>query len=380
MVARLFLCDNKRMRRSSTLFLAGLMAVATRAEEELEEELKLSFWDKSINLRGGFGYKDNVLLSTVNREGSAFWLSAVDFAVLRASLDGGPQVTFFASGEDRRYFSSSALDKEQLLLAQARVTQDVSYDWAFGGLVQYLYADQVFDASATEQLFETLPVKSHNLQIAPIIKRSLPWNSELELRLSAERQFFNEPLDDYWEAGPELTWTRNYGNRSSASLSYTYDHRMYDTRLPLSLEREPIGEGNLQLSQHEFEFALNHSWDKERHWRTRVKALVEFNDDNGAGFYDYTRYRLSGRIGYWGSDWHATLEGRLLHYDYERQPIFNGTAVRQVWEYVAAFHIEKTIWKKLKVFADNEFETVRSNYAFEEYKVNTVLAGVDWEF
>jgi hypothetical protein len=359
--------------------MAAAIVVCTHAGEE-SDELKLSLWDRSINLRGALGYKDNLLLSDLQREGSAFWLSGVDFSLLRAGLDEGPSITLFASAEDRRYFSSNEIEKEQLVLSQAKINQQVSDNWSVGAIAQYLYADQVFDASATEQLLETLPVKSHNVQVGPILTRTFPWNSELELKLTGERQLFNEPLDDYWEMGTQLMFTKKYGNRSSASLSYTYDHRLYDTRNALELNRQPIPETKLRFDQHEFEFTLNHSWDEERHWRSRVRALFEINQDNGVGFYDYYRYRIINRFGYYGKDWQATLEGKILHYNYQKQPVLGTTRVRQVWEYIGAVHVEKIIWRNLKLFADAEFETVHSNYELEEYKVKTVLAGVDWEF
>jgi hypothetical protein len=370
-----------RLRKSVIWPFTALAAVLSiRAADELEEEFKLSFWEKSVNLRGAVGYKDNVLLSNVKPEGSGFWLTGLDFSLIRAALDGGPQVTLFASGEDRRYFAAEEIRKEQLVLAQGKITQEIFGNWSIGGLVQYLYADQVFDASATEQLFETLPVKGHNMQIAPILTRKLPWNSEVEVKFAGERQLFNKPLDDYWELGPELTFTKKYGNRSTIALAYTYDHRLYDTRHALGLDRFPLNDIPLRFDQHEFEFTLNHSWDKDRHWRTRTRLLFELNQDNGVGFYDYRRYRAMQRFGYWGKDWQAAIEGKVLFYDYERQPVFDGVDIRQVWEYSLTLHGEKTIWKKVKIFADYEYETVHSNYRLEEYSVNMVMAGVDWEF
>jgi len=200
---------------------AALLAFLPSAlvADELSDDLKLSYWDKTINFRGAAGYKDNVLLSNIKREGSAFWLTGADFSLFRAPLDGGPSVTIFASAEDRRYFSAPDLDNEDVVLSQAKIMQEVGGDWSVGGLVQYLYADQVYDASATEQLFTALPVISHNFEVAPIVTRTLPWNSELELKVSGERQLFDEPLDSYWEFGPQLTYTKKYGNRSSVSLS-----------------------------------------------------------------------------------------------------------------------------------------------------------------
>jgi hypothetical protein len=238
----------------------------------------------------------------------------------------------------------------------------------------------VFDASSTEQILEILPVKSQNIQAAPSLSRELPWRSELEASLIAERQIFRTPLDSYWEAGPALTWTKKYGHGSEAALSYTYDHRYYDTRLPVTLNFEEIPGDNLEFQQHEFELTLNHSWDAKRHWRTRSRFLIEINRDNGVGFYDYNRYRVSQRFGYYEKNWEASIEGKILHYSYERQPVFGTSDIRDTWEYVLSLHAERSLWKKLKVFVEGELNKADSNYSIEQYFANTVMTGFDWEF
>ncbi len=355
---------------------------AKEAAEVAEEEpkLELAFWDKSVTLRGAFGYKDNILLSSVQPEGSAFWQSGIDLTLLRASLESGPNFTFFLSAEDRRYFSSREIEKEQLLLTQAKLEKALSADWTASAALQYMYVDQVYDASATEQILETLPVKGHNIQFSPALARTLPWNSTLEFKINIERQYFNDPLDDYWETGPQLTFTKDYGHKSEASLSYSFDRRAYDERLDRDLNFDPVPDSSLEYLQHEFEFSLNHSWDANRRWRSRLRTLMEINDDGSTGFYDYYRYRISKRFGYYGENWQATIEGKVLHYDYSVQPVFEGEGIRSTWEYVVSGHVEKTVWKKLTLFADIEHEIAVSNYPLEEYTVTTIMGGVDWEF
>lgn len=363
------------------------------AQEEEEPELDLAIWDRSVNLRGALGYKDNVLLSKIDQQGSAFWQTALDAMILRADLETGANLTLFLTAEDRRYFSDIDVDKEQLLLAQGKYERPINDDWFWSATAQYLYVDQVFDASATEQLLVTLPVKSHNYQFAPAVGRNLPSNSKLELKLVGERQHFNQPLDDYWEIGPQLTFTKDYGFKSEFTASYAYEHRLYDTREELALDFSVLPDTSLRYQQHEFELGVNHSWDEKRRWRSRARFLFEINDDSGTGFYDYKRYRLSKRFGYYGTDWQATLEGRILHYDYDAQPVlnelsidptapalFDTSEIRSNWEYVIAAHAEKNVWRKLSIFGDVEYELVDSNYTLEEYNVTTVMGGVDWEF
>ncbi|HEX7863222.1 MAG TPA: hypothetical protein VF773_23035 [Verrucomicrobiae bacterium] len=347
-------------------------------------ELDLAIWDYSVNLRGAFGYKNNVLLSAVDRQGSTFWQTALDAMLLRADLETAGNLTLFLTLEDRRYFSDIEVEKEQLALFQTKYEQPIGDDWFWSATAQYLYVDQVFDASATEQVLETLPVKSHNYQLSPAIGRNLPWNSKLELKLVPERQHFNQPLDDYWEFGPQLTWTKLYGHKSELTAAYTFDHRLYDTRGQMDFEGSngimEIEDTSLRYQQHELELGVNHSWGEDRKWRSRARFLFEINDDNGTGYYDFKRYRLSKRFGYYGADWQATIEGRILHYDYDVQPVEGTDEIRSTWEYVIAGHAEKRIWRKLSIFADFEYENVDSNYALEVYDVTTVFGGVDWEF
>src|SRR5204863_1810477 len=123
-----------------------------------------------------------------------------------------------------------------------------------------------------------------------------------------------------------------YGNRSSVALSYRYEHRLYDTRHALDLDRQPIEDVPLRFNQHEFELTMSHSFDQARHWRNRLRLLFGINEDNGVGFYDYHRYRLIDRFGYYGKEWQATIEGKILYYDYLKQPNFGETAVRQMWD------------------------------------------------
>jgi len=369
------------MRYKVPVFIFLLIVLCNaglRAEDA--DEIDTTIWDKSINLRGAIGYKDNVILSRNNREGSAFWQTEAEVMAFRIDAEQGLTLTLFASGEDRRYFSADSIDHEQSLVTQAKVDWDFKPDWQTGLSLTYSYLNAVFDASATEDIFETLLVKSHRISLAPYISRDLPWNSTLEFQFNIERQFFNEPLDDYWEYSPQVSWKKRYGNRSDVTLSYTLHDRPYDTREALTLQFERIPNTTVEYLQHELESTWNHSWDTNRYWRTRTRLGVVFNQDNGDGFFDYTRYRFSERFGYYRKKWQAVIEGKVLYYDYARQVVFGTSDVRQFWEYVVGVRAERNLLRKLKVFLESEHEWLNSNVPIDEYQVNTVMTGVDWEF
>jgi hypothetical protein len=362
-------------------FVSGCVCAHLAAAETNEmEDVKLTLWDRTTNLRGAFGYKDNVLLSKSNPQGSAFWQTGLDFSLLRLDPESGMTVSLFFSGDDRRYFNADSINKEEIFLAQAKVSWEIGQNWEVGLPISYSYMDEVFDASATEQIFETLPVKAHRLGVAPYVTRELPWSSVLELRFNFDRQLFNEPLDDYWEYGPQLLWRKPYGNRSEFNISYSFRERPYDTREFTTLDFQDIPGTSLTYRQHEVETSLNHSWDADRHWRTRTRLSYTRNEENGTGYYDYNRYRFAQRAGYYGKTWQAVVEGKVLHYDYIRQPVFETGGLRTLWEYVLGVRMEKNLLQKLKIFLETEHEWVDSNNEIEEYQVNTVMSGVDWEF
>src|SRR5436190_24345366 len=140
---------------------AAMTAVALpclAADTNELEEIKISMWDRTTNLRGAFGYKDNVLLSKNNPQRSAFWQTGLDFSLLRLGENGSTFSLFF-SGDDRRYFSAEDINKEQLFIVQGKGSWEIGQNWEVGLPINYSYIDEVFDASATEQIFQALPVK-----------------------------------------------------------------------------------------------------------------------------------------------------------------------------------------------------------------------------
>ena len=359
--------------------LPGSHAAEPAEGASLEEGEKLVLWERSINLRGAFGYKDNVLLSRFQDESSPFWQTSADFFLFRLG-DTPWSLTFFATGEDRRYFSSESVDSEQLLLTHLQLSRELGENWEMGTELEYYYIDQVVDVSATEAIFESLPVKSHSLVAAPFISRTLPRDMEVKLEFEVTRQFYNEPLDDYWELGPELTFSKEYGHRSEVSLLYGFRERNYDTRRHFGLDFISIPDTELKFHQHDTELTLSHNWNEERRWRSRLRLGFELNEDNGRGFFDYRKYRLAKRFSYVGETWEASLEGRILWYDYLIQPVVTGGDTRERTEYMVNFRLQKRFIDKLLWFFESEHEWSRSNILVDQYQVNTLMSGVDWEF
>src|SRR5579871_1454377 len=84
----------------------------------LEPLPELRVWDHEIEVKTGIGYKDNLLLSDLNREGSGFVVNGADISIWRIPVDAN-QFFFFVSGEDTRYFHGQSLGSEQLIVGAA---------------------------------------------------------------------------------------------------------------------------------------------------------------------------------------------------------------------------------------------------------------------
>jgi hypothetical protein len=338
-----------------------------------------SIWDQTINLRGAVGFKDNILLSKVQNDQSAFLESSFDLLVFRLPLDG-TTFSFFGTFDDRRYFSSPSVHKEETAAANVNVSHAFGAKWEAGLELQYAYTDEILDASVTEVDLTSVLVRSHSISGTPYVIRKLPWETWIRLEYLTERDFYKRPLDDFWEIGPKLIFGKNFGYGSVVSLSYFFHQRAYDNRQDTALDFTRIPDTSLRFRQNEVEAQVRINWDEAKHWRTRLRASWGLNEDNGPGFYDYNKVRVAGRFGYHAKTWNLTLEGKAVNYDYVVQPLIDGTGERNRWDYVVGTRLEKNLTEKLKLFVESEHEWAISNEHLEQYEVNTVMAGVDYEF
>ena len=337
-------------------------------------------WDQSFSGRVGAGYNDNLLLSRDAREKSSFVFGGLDYTLFRLPLDG-KQFTLFLSGDYTRYPEGQQVDHEFFGLALARFKFDLTPSWHPGFDLQYFYQDQVIDASITETNSGPTLVQGHNISARPSVRRDLPGGFWLEGSAAITRQYYRAPLDDYWEGGPQLSVGRDYGFQSSASLTYHWLLRDYDTREDVTLKGAGVPGTSLQFRQHEIEASLRHNFDAERHWRSVTKLGVLWSEDNGSGYFNYTRCQISEQLRYVAKSWEIKAQVRFANYDFLQQSASaTDSSTRQKEVFAASLRGEKKLFPKLKVFAEYAFERSLSNRTLDEYQVNKVSGGIDWEF
>jgi hypothetical protein len=359
------------------LFAAGgsaLGAEADAAAAEIPTE-KESLWDWSATVRAGLGYKDNVLLSDFFKESSIFTFTDAEAFLFRLPTDDGWEFTGVFTAEDRRYWESESVNKEQLFLTSGDLKKALGTDWKVGFAAQYFYNDQVFDASVAEGLPLRVRAKLHRGSAGPSVQYDLGSGRRLELSFTTARLEFGEPLDDSWELGPKLLFAQKFGPANSEfTAMMQWRHRQYDER------QAPDRPGkSLTFEIPEFELGVRHYWDEAKHWRSRVRVGFELNQDNGSGFYDYRRWKVSKELNFTRGGFEGMLQGKFLHYDYRSQTVPPENKARQRTEFVLGGRVRQKLFKRVFAFGEVEYERVLATDFEERYHATTVWGGIEWE-
>ena len=370
----------ERQRQIRSLGFAVLFAsFSGLAESESlfdDDALKISLWNYSAEVRGSFGYKDNVALAHTNTQASPLWESGAELMVFRLPTHGW-QFSFYADASDVRYLDSPSVDNEQLALAAARLSKDFGNGWKSTVGLNYLFQNQVFDFSdAYTSQASVGQILGHTLVPRWDLRKTIGafW---LQGELSGTRQWLDEPLDDYWQYGPRLTGGYGWGRESELTLAYEYSRLAYDTREQLDRLGGVLTNTALVMNSHLVELSLTHTWDEQRRWQTITSLSYEAILDNGSGFYDYNNYRFSQKVRFRNELWEATVRARLSHSEYSSQTVSPAdAALRRKTLFNLTLRAERKLLKHLKVYASYEWDRSISNLDFDDYAANTVTGGL----
>lgn len=376
----------QRLSKAAKLLLLWASAcsciAASTNDEELLKELALpSLWIKTLDARTWSGYKDNVLLANQNTESSPLLGASLDGSLLRLPVDGWESMFLF-SGEYTRYFNLTNIDHEADAIAQAQFKKKLADNWKPGLAAEYFYFDQVFDNSIVSTQLLALPVDGHTFTLRPSLEKPFAEHYHFQAELVGTRQIFGQFIDNYWEFGPKLTLGREYGHKSDLSISYAFNDRLHDT-MPARDAGGNIEPGRgLQFWGHELFAVWRHNWDAEGRLRTTTKLSIQRNEDNGGGFYNFWRPFLMEQVRYRRPTWELRTEARVSYYQWDAQriDITSPSPVRHKAYFRFDVRAEKSLAKTFKLFAQYTHDEAISNLEVDQYSMNSVLAGFDWEF
>ena len=348
-------------------------------------DLKMPSWIWGGTLRSGFGYKDNVTMSSGNPRGSPFWSVAADGMAYHLPTADGWQFYGMASFENVGYLDQSiGVANEQMGMVVGLISKELGHDWKTGLGVNYIYQDQVVDLSVTQTnaagTTNNSEVLGNNVSARWFVRKDLkPWWAEAEVSLA--RQWLVAPLDGYYQTGPKLTLGRTYGHGSDVTLAYSWYYVDFDHREQITAEGYSDPGTRLRFYPQTVELAWHHIWDQKAHWHTLAKAGFDLNEDNGSGYFDFTQYRLSEQIKYHAPTWEAWVQFRAGHFDFPIQPVSVDDPTRR---YKTVFSLslraEKNLSKAFKVFVNYSLDHSLANVSYDRYQTSATSAGVEYHF
>lgn len=360
--------------------IIGMTGLNAQAQSLDDLTFLLPTWDRVFTVLAGGGYKDNVTLAHTEPQSSSFFSSGLEAIVSRLPKDG-TQVSFLLSAEDRRYFDSKSVEKEQFAFAQAEVKHAFEYGGEASLGVDYVYVDEIQDVSATETNLQAVRVRGHTLTGRPGLRLDFPGQYWASFGIAPTRQWLDAPLGDYTEFGGRISVGKDYGYQSEISLRYEPGYRDYDTEPELNAAGEPIPGELRSFTMQEVRLNWKHHWDSDRHWRTVTRLGYRINNDMGAGFFDYTRLAASGQVRYRTTNWEISAEGKASHYDYAVQTVSaSSSEKRRRNELAVTVQAERQLTKWLRLVGSYEYELALSNITIEKYSVNTISGSLQWSF
>ena len=382
-VLLLFFIFQISLAQESDLTDAELEKQIAELEKQIQNELILEDapWDFSSNIRFGGGYKENVTMSAFSDESSEFSIAGIDFFGVRLPMDDdGFELAIFGAFDDRRYFDAPSVEFEQSALLNTSLEKSLGNIWDIKTDVRYIYIDEMFDASLTEDDIGTVQVVGSQVSLEPTFRRNFIGNIWVELKPEISRQYFADPLDDYLEKGGRVSAGIDYGFRSKFSIYKAKVRRAYDTRS----QRDEVGfyvpDSDLIYDRPERGLDWIHYLNSDRSVRMRTRFSIMENEDNGSGYFGFRRERLlhNWRFQFSKFSFSATLRKALYNYDFQRSADFK--SLRERTDRSVEVSLNYVFNTNLSIKLEFDQEKIQSNVPQDEYRYRIYSIGLDWEF
>ncbi len=338
-------------------------------------------WSVSTSARAAYGYKDNLLLSYVDPERSAFVRSGVELLLLRVP-QGSFEFSGYLEGEGSHYFSARTSDQDSKVWLQL----DPGYRLGEGLKVAlpvtgYFY-DQVFDVSDTDVERRVAALKVRGVMAGPNVRWEWHRRWWLEVQGSAQRKRFDDGANDgrIGEGAVRLAWLP--GRRFEARISGARRWRTFDRREQYSAAGRSLPDTALKISEREWEARADVSLDRAGHWQATTRVSLLHYRDNGSGYFNYREQKATQELEWRAEPWLVRIGGSASRLDFNVQKAGIGVdpPSRLKDEFVAEVHLERSLSERWTLLASYLWERSRSNDAFASYRVNEGLLGLRWRW
>ena len=367
-------------RHSGFIFMCLVLLAALSSYGEtngIPSPQPLETWDALMRVTTGFGYRENILRSSIVQENSAFFNTSADVSLMRFT-ESGAYMSLFILLDDSQYFTSPSVDYERFISATLQAATPIGKDDELGGQFNCFYQHQVVDLSETESSIARSLVDGYTYTLQPYWKHTLGDGWAVQIDAELLRQIYSGDLSDYWAPAAGLRLLHSYGHRSEVSLYGQTKYLMYDSREKTDDDGKARAGTSLVYKQNEIGLQWRHTFDKEQQWRTRTKLNYKLSQDNGSGYFDYHRVQGSQQLRWKNPLWEIKMNASLNWYTYPGQEIDDERYTR--YSCVLDVRIERRLGKRwiLYSFADREWSM--SNDELDQYRDWSAGVGVGVEF
>lgn len=347
--------------------------------ENTELLTKSLFWQQTLKVRTGAGYRDNVLDSPTNALGSALLAGGADYSLIRLPLDGFG-VTLFVTGDSFRYLQNVPTHGEDAWIGSAMVKKYFADNWQAGFEAREQYEDERAYALSTNGV-SVAEITGNFVTAQPFVRYDFNANWWLQTDFPATRALVDAPLDNTWNYGPKLTLGFARTPAMELDLSYELQRINNDTLHGLAPGGTNDAGGTLNVWQHLAELQWRQTWGAKSDWSSNAKLGFEYEEDNAGGYFNYYQGTLSDRLRYETKSWQiaTTLRAAWQYFPVQRTEINTGPDLN-ILMVSASLRLERRLTTWLKLYTEYIYERALSNQSTDAYQGNTAVAGAIWEF
>ena len=342
-----------------------------------DEVLEDPNWDMDLKLRSGLGYGDNVLFGAFEQVASSYFIGSLDGLVYRLPNDGEANAYLYVYAEHLEYFED--VDAGRLYITQGQTTRQVDQLRTVGLSATHIFYDQVFDASADLDSLDTFGVSAHQMEAVPHLEVFLKNGIQLKLEAILGTTRYDDSYEDSDNIGGRLTLRKPIKPGVMLEAILFHDDRSFLEKLPRDSDGYSM-DGTLRYRIDEAFLRWRKQGPAQEDWRLSSQVRFMRQKDNGAGYYDYDRLRLTQSVSRVFNKWEAGLLLSFTRHDYPvRKADFNGseTLWRENWEVMLDF--KRPLGEATSFFLDGQREHNRSNSLENVYDAYRVSAGIEWE-
>jgi len=345
-------------------------------------ELTNSPWERTLTVRAGTGYRDNILLSPFAPLGRMFLQTEVEAFVWR--LPSGPwEGVGFLSGDVLRYLAAPAeTGGEQHWFGHGEIRWSPREVVKLSLAADLYFEDRVMDLSETEAAREVVPARTRGAMLTASGRVDLPAGFAVVPAVQVHRSDFRDFPGDYDEvkSSARLEWKK--GDDVTISAGGFERSRGYADRPQFTAGGRALPGTRLHFQQRGGEIKYVETWSAQGRWKLSLGGSALENRDRASGFFNYREKRGTLEVAWEAEPWRISVAGDAKRRDYLVQTAGIGISPPRRIEddFEASGRIERKFATKWTVYLDEHWERSRSNELDFNYRANTSTIGVQYGY